>query len=100
MNKEELMAQADKIYRALNTISVSGYGNIKTLGNCLDAMVELVKNINSYEKDVQNIITQEFEKMANKQMEEVTNNGGITPVNPDKPKPKRNTKGGDKIGED
>ena len=47
MNKEELMAQADKIYRALNTISVSGYGNIKTLGNCLDAMVELVKNINS-----------------------------------------------------
>lgn len=98
MNKEELSVQADKIYRALNTISVSGYGNIKTLGNCIDAMVELVKNINSYEKDVQDIITNEFEKLANKQMEETTNDG-VTPVNPDKPRPKRNTKDGGKIGE-
>lgn len=99
MNKEELTVQVDKIYHALNTISVSGYGNIKTFGNCLDALVELAKNINSYEDDVKNIVTKEFEKMANKQMEEITI-GGVSPVNSNKPKPKRIKEGDEKDGKD
>ena len=89
MNKEELTVQADKIYRALNTISVSGYSNVKTLGNCLDAMVELVKNINSYEKDIQDIITKEFEKMTKEQMPKEIIIDGVSPVNQNKQRPKR-----------
>lgn len=98
MNKEELTAQADKIYRALNAISVSGYGNIKTLGNCLDAMAELTKNIASYEEDIRNAVAEEIKKVMEEQAMPV-NETGITPVNPDKPRPKRNTKGGEDVGE-
>lgn len=100
MNKEELTVQVDKIYRALNTISISGYGNIKTFGNCLDALIELAKNINSYEDDVKNIVKKEFEKMANKQMEEALNNEGVSPVDSNKPKPKRIKEGDEKDGKD
>ena len=99
MNKEELTVQVDKIYRALNTISISGYGNIKTFGNCLDALIELTKNINSYEDDVRNIIIKEFEKMESKRMEEITI-GGVSPVNLNKPKPKRIKEGDEKDGKD
>lgn len=83
MNKEDLIVQVNKIYQALNTISVQGYGSVKTLGNCLDAMQELAKNINSYEKDIQEMIKKQIETYAN---------DCVVPVNPDKPKPERVTK--------
>ena len=61
MNKEDIIIQINKIYQALNTISIQGYGNIKTLGNCLDAMQQLAKDVDSYEKDIQTLIQNKLE---------------------------------------
>lgn len=94
MDKENLITQVSKIYQALNSISVQGYSNIKTLGNCLDAMQELVKNINSYESDVQ--------EMLKKQLQEVMASApidGVVPTDISKPKPKRVKKEVNDIGE-
>ena len=64
MEKENLISLAEKIKQALNAVSVSGYGNLKTLSNCIDALTELEKNINTYEQDVQ--------KMLEKQIKDFT----------------------------
>ena len=45
MDKEELISLAEKIKQALNAISVSGYSNLRTLANCIDALTELEKKI-------------------------------------------------------
>lgn len=95
MNKEDLIMQANKIYQALNTISVRGYGDIKTLGNCLDAMQELAKNITSYENDVQNAIKKQIEDT----MESVYKDDGVVPTDIPKPKPERIKKEVNNIGE-
>ena len=99
MNKEDLIIQVNKIYQALNTISVRGYGDVKTLGNCLDAMQELAKNVNSYEKDVQNIIQKNIEEAMKSAYEDnvvyendtkpVYADDGVVPVDSSKPKPER-----------
>ena len=75
MNKEDIMVQINKIYQALNAVSVQGYGNVKTLGNCLDAI--------------------QMEQL----MQEQANDSGVIPINSAKPKPKRIKESGEKIGE-
>lgn len=102
MNKEDIIVQINKIYQALNAISVQGYSNIKTLGNCLDAMQQLAKDVETYEKDVQNAIQKQMEQFMQEQMADVaepTDDSGVVPVNPSKPKPKRVKESGEKVGE-
>lgn len=99
MNKEDLIIQVNKIYQALGTISVRGYNDVKTFGNCLDAIQELAKNINSYEQDLQNMIEQKFAEMIPSAMQESANEDGIVPVDSSKPKPKRIKKEVNTIGE-
>lgn len=100
MEKENLISLAEKIKQALNAISVSGYGNLKTLSNCIDALTELEKNINTYEQDIQKELEKQIKELANSvmptQMPEVE---GVTPVEPNKPKPQRIEKEVDDIGE-
>lgn len=88
MEKESLIYQAEKIKQALNVISVSGYGNIKTLGNCIDALISLEKDIDSYEKDLQKMIEEQVSKFQNELTSAQLNNN-IIPVDSSKPKPKR-----------
>ena len=94
MDKENLITQVSKIYQALNAISVQGYSNIKTLGNCLDAVQELIKNINTYEADVQDMLKKQIEKTIT-----TISGEGITPMDASKPKPKRIKKEVNTIGE-
>ena len=96
MNKEDIIVQINKIYQALNTISVQGYGNIKTLGNCLDAMQQLAKDVDSYEKDIQTLMQSQTENVIHEQS---NNSAEIIPVSPNKPKPKRVKESGEKVGE-
>lgn len=105
MNKEDIIIQINKIYQALNTISVQGYGNIKTLGNCFDAMQQLAKDVDSYEKDIQTLIQNKLEEAMQSQTENAIHeqsdsSAEIIPVSPNKPKPKRIKESGEKIGED
>lgn len=95
MNKEDIMVQINKIYQALNAVSVQGYGNVKTLGNCLDAIQQLAKDVENYEKDIQNAIQKQMEQL----MQEQANDSGVIPINSAKPKPKRIKESGEKIGE-
>lgn len=104
MNKEDIIVQINKIYQALNNISVQGYGNIKTLGNCLDAMQQLAKDVDSYEKDIQTLIQNKLEEAMKSQMSDVvpeqsSDSAEIIPVAPNKPKPKRVKESGEKVGE-
>ena len=104
MNKEDIIIQINKIYQALNTISVQGYGNIKTLGNCLDAMQQLAKDVDSYEKDIQTLIQNKLEEAMQSQTENViheqsNSSAEIIPVSPNKPKPKRVKQSGEKVGQ-
>lgn len=104
MNKEDIIVQINKIYQALNTISVQGYGNVKTLGNCLDAMQQLAKDVDSYEKDIQTLIQNKIEEVMQSQTENViheqsSSDTEIIPVSPNKPKPKRVKESGEKVGE-
>lgn len=90
MDKQSLINQAEKIRQAMNVISVSGYGNIKTLGNCMDAFIELEKNIDSYEDDMRKHFENEVEKIISSfNNDDNVNNCDIVASNPDKPKPKR-----------
>lgn len=90
MEKENLISLAEKIKQALNAISVSGYGNLKTLSNCIDALAELEKNINTYEQDIQKELEKQIKEVVGSviptEMPEVE---GVAPVDPDKPKPQR-----------
>jgi hypothetical protein len=99
MNTQDLISQVEKIKQALNIISVSGYGNIKTLGNCLDAMTQLEKDIVTYEKDVQKAMQKQIQEMVESLREETKNNQEIVPVDSSKPKPKRARKEVDDIAE-
>lgn len=99
MNTQDLISQAEKIKQALNVISVSGYGNIKTLGNCLDAMTQLENDIVSYEKNVQEAMQKQIQDMVESVKEEVKNNQEVVPVDSSKPKPKRVRKEVDDIAE-
>lgn len=99
MNTQDLISQAEKIKQALNVISVSGYGNIKTLGNCLDAMTQLENDIASYEKNIQEAMQKQIQDMVESVKEEVKNNQEIVPVDSSKPKPKRARKEVDDIAE-
>ena len=104
MNKEDIIVQINKIYQALNAISVQGYGNIKTLGNCLDAMQQLAKDVDSYEKDIQTLIQNKLEEAMQSQTENViheqsNSSAEIIPVSPNKPKPQRVKKEVNDIGE-
>lgn len=87
MNKEDLILQINKIYQALNTISVQGYNNIKTFGNCMDALQELAKNTNSYEDDIQNMIKEQIKSLTKDVPQFQT--GEIVPLDTSKPKPQR-----------
>ena len=103
MNKEDIIVQINKIYQALNAISVQSYSNIKTLGNCLDAMQQLAKDVETYEKDVQDAIQKQMEQLMQEQigaMAEPVEDSGVVPVSPSKPKPKRIKESGEKVGED
>lgn len=104
MNKEDIIVQINKIYQALNAISVQGYGNIKTLGNCLDAMQQLAKDVDSYEKDIQTLIQNKLKEAMQSQTENViheqsNSSAEIIPVSPNKPKPQRVKKEVNDIGE-
>lgn len=100
MEKENLISLAEKIKQALNAVSVSGYGNLKTLSNCIDALTELEKNINTYEQDVQKELEKQIKEVVSSviptEMPEVE---GVVPVEPNKPKPQRIEKEVDDIGE-
>lgn len=103
MNKEDIIVQINKIYQALNAISVQSYSNIKTLGNCLDAMQQLAKDVETYEKDIQDAIQKQMEQLMQEQigtMAEPAEDSGVVPVNPSKPKPKRIKESGEKVGKD
>lgn len=89
MEKENLISLAEKIKQALNAISVAGYGNLKTLSNCIDALTELEKNINTYEQDVQKELEKQIKELANSVVEEMPEVEGVVPVEPNKPKPQR-----------
>lgn len=90
MEKENLISLAEKIKQALNAISVSGYGNLKTLSNCIDALTELEKNINTYQQDIQKMLEEQIKDFTTSviptEMPEVE---GVVPVEPNKPKPQR-----------
>lgn len=92
MNTQDLISQAEKIKQALNAISVAGYGNIKTLGNCIDAMIELQKNIATYEQDTKNAIEEQLKNTMTSIAAEVQKNQEVVPIDISKPKPKRVSK--------
>lgn len=94
MEKQTLISQAEQIKQALNAISVSGYGNIKTLANCIEALMKLQKDIDSYEKDIQEALAEQVKKIMS-EAESAANDQGIIPENITKPKPKRIKKEGD-----
>jgi hypothetical protein len=100
MEKENLISLTEKIKQALNAVSVSGYGNLKTLSNCIDALTELEKNINTYEQDVQKMLEKQIKDFTASvlpaEMQEVD---GVVPVDPSKPKPQRIEKEVDNSGE-
>lgn len=100
MEKENLISLAEKIKQALNAISVAGYGNLKTLSNCIDALTELEKNINTYEQDVQKMLEKQIKdftvSVLPAEMPEVD---GVIPVEPNKPKPQRIEKEVENSGE-
>lgn len=77
--KESMISLIGDIYRALDTISVKGYVNTKTLSNCMDALQQLADNIKTYEP-VNNVNSK---------------SNGVIPVNPNKPKPEPHKKDGD-----
>jgi len=89
MNKEELISLAEKIKQALNVISVSGYGNLKTLSNCIDALIELEKKIDTYEKDIQDSIEKQIKDFTESTIAKMQNNEGVAPVDIQKPRPER-----------
>lgn len=89
MEKESLISLTEKIKQALNAISVAGYGNLKTLSNCIDALTELEKNINTYEQDVQKMLEKQIKEFTNSVMTEMPEVEGVVPVEPNKPKPQR-----------
>lgn len=99
MEKESLISLAEKIKQALNAISVSGYGNLKTLSNCIDALTELEKNINTYEQDVQKTLEKQIKEFTNSVMTEMPEVEGVVPVEPNKPKPQRIEKEVENSGE-
>lgn len=100
MDKQSLVNQVEKIRQALNVISISGYGNIKTFGNCMDALIELEKNIDSYENDIRKYVEQQIElAMKNASSEMIVNSRIVEPVSPDKPKPQRIEKEVENSGE-
>lgn len=100
MEKENLISLAEKIKQALNAVSVSGYSNLKTLSNCIDALTELEKNINTYEQDVQKMLEKQIKDFTASvlpaEMQEVDR---VVPVDPSKPKPQRIEKEVDNSGE-
>lgn len=100
MDKEELISLAEKIKQALNAISVSGYSNLRTLANCMDALTELEKKIDTYEKDIHSAIEQQIKEFTNSAIAEAQNNQRIIPVDIQKPKPKRIKKEVTDDGED
>lgn len=100
MDKEELISLAEKIKQALNAISVSGYSNLRTLANCMDALTELEKKIDTYEKDVHSAIEQQIKELINSAIAEAQNNQGVIPVDTQKQKPKRIKKEVTDDGED
>lgn len=90
MEKENLISLAEKIKQALNAVSVSGYGNLKTLSNCIDALTELEKNINTYEQDVQKMIEKQIKDFTTSVIpNEMQETEGVVPADPNKPKPQR-----------
>lgn len=99
MEKENLISLAEKIKQALNAISVAGYGNLKTLSNCIDALTELEKNINTYEQDVQKTLEKQIKEFTNSVMTEIPEVEGVVPVEPNKPKPQRIEKEVENSGE-
>ena len=99
MEKENLISLAEKIKQALNAISVAGYGNLKTLSNCIDALTELEKNINTYEQDVQRTLEKQIKEFTNSVMTEMPEVEGVVPVEPNKPKPQRIEKEVENSGE-
>lgn len=99
MEKENLISLAEKIKQALNAISVAGYGNLKTLSNCIDALTELEKNINTYEQDVQKTLEKQIKEFTNSVMTEMPEVEGVVPVEPNKPKPQRIEKEVENSGE-
>lgn len=100
MDKQSLVCQVEKIRQALNVISISGYGNIKTFGNCMDALIELEKNIDTYESDVHKYIEQQIELTVKNVSSEISaKNSIVEPVSPDKPKPQRIEKEVENSGE-
>ena len=80
--KENMISLVGKIYKALDAISVSGYGNMKTLSNCMDALQQLAEDISKYEP-VGQVVTQPAKF------------GNITPINPNKSRPEPPKKDGD-----
>lgn len=99
MEKENLISLAEKIKQALNAISVAGYGNLKTLSNCIDALTELEKNINTYEQDVQKTLEKQIKEFTNSVMTEMPEVEGVVPIEPNKPKPQRIEKEVENSGE-
>ena len=45
MNKDNLISLIWRIYKSLDTISVKGYSNTRTLSNCMDALQQLAEAI-------------------------------------------------------
>lgn len=76
--RENMISLVGKIYRALDTIPVNGYGNLKTLSNCMDALQQLAESINNYEP-----------------VGQAVKSAGVTPVNPNKLRPEPPKKDGD-----
>ena len=99
MEKESLISLAEKIKQALNAISVAGYGNLKTLSNCIDALTELEKNINTYEQDVQKTLEKQIKEFTNSVVTEMPEVEGVVSVEPNKPKPQRIEKEVENSGE-
>ena len=79
MNKENLIILVEQIYRALDTVSVSGYNNTKVLSNCMEALQRLANDINEAEPNLHC----------------AANKDNIRPVNPGKPRPEPPKKDGD-----
>lgn len=100
MEKESLISLTEKIKQALNAVSVSGYGNLKTLSNCIDALTELEKNINTYQQDIQKMLEEQIKDFAASVIPtEMQETDGVMPVYPNKPKPQRIEKEVDNSGE-
>lgn len=100
MEKESLISLTEKIKQALNAVSVSGYGNLKTLSNCIDALTELEKNINTYQQDIQKTLEKQIKDFTTSVIPtEMQETDGVMPVYPNKPKPQRIEKEVDNSGE-